>query len=150
MLNYFLRRCGPTRAMVSSFMRFLDHTQRLTTVGRTPLDEWSSRRRDLYLTTQHSQQTNIHAPGGIRTHNVIRRAAADLRLIPRGPWDRHCWTITKSNSSLSHPYRQMVVSSPIVLIYYGPIGVKKFILFISPCLFTFRATYLVGYLIWIL
>ena len=31
---------------------FLDHTQR-TTVGRTPLDEWSARRRDLYLTTHN-------------------------------------------------------------------------------------------------
>ena len=48
------------------FTRFLDHTQRRTTVGRTPLDEWSVRRRDLYLplpdNTQQSQQTNIHAP----------------------------------------------------------------------------------------
>jgi len=34
-----LWRCGPTRAMASSFTRFLDHTQRRTTVGRTPLDE---------------------------------------------------------------------------------------------------------------
>jgi len=33
-----LWRCGPTRAMASSFLRFLDHTQRPTTVGRTPLD----------------------------------------------------------------------------------------------------------------
>jgi len=28
---------------------FLDHTQRRSTVGRTPLDECSARRRDLYL-----------------------------------------------------------------------------------------------------
>ena len=27
------------------------------TIGRIPLGEWSARRRDLYLTTQHSQQT---------------------------------------------------------------------------------------------
>ena len=33
------------------FTRFLDHTQRRTTVGRAPLNEWSVRRRDLYLTT---------------------------------------------------------------------------------------------------
>ena len=33
------------------FLMFLDHTQRRTTVGRTPLDERSVRRRDLYLTT---------------------------------------------------------------------------------------------------
>ena len=69
--------------------RFLDHAQRRTTVGRTPLDEWSARRRDLYLTTHNTQQqTDIHAPGGIRTHNLSRRAAADLRLGQRGHWDR--------------------------------------------------------------
>jgi hypothetical protein len=36
---FFLWRCAPTRAMTSSFLRFQDHTQRRTTVGRTPLDE---------------------------------------------------------------------------------------------------------------
>jgi len=35
----FFWRCGPTRGMVASFMRYLDHTQRRTIVGRTPLDE---------------------------------------------------------------------------------------------------------------
>jgi hypothetical protein len=61
---------------------FLIHEiSRRTAVGRTPLDEWSASRRDLSLpdNTQHSQQTDIHAPGGIRTHNLSRQAAADLR-----------------------------------------------------------------------
>jgi len=49
--TFFLWRCDPTRVMVSSFLRFLDHTQRGTTVGRTPLDEWSARRRDTLHTT---------------------------------------------------------------------------------------------------
>ena len=89
---FFLWRCDPTRVMVSSFLRFLDHTQR-TTVGRTPLDEWSARRRDIYLTTHYSQQTNNHAPGGIRTHDLSRRAAADLRLRQRGHWDRHSYLL---------------------------------------------------------
>ena len=40
----------------------------------------SSSQRPLPDNTQHSQQTNIHAPGGIRTHDLSRRAAADLRL----------------------------------------------------------------------
>ena len=35
--------------MEHPFLMFLDHTRRRTTVGRTPLDEWSVRRRDLYL-----------------------------------------------------------------------------------------------------
>ena len=47
-------RNSPQWAMASSFMRFLDHTQRPTTVGRTPPDEWSARRRDLYLTTHNT------------------------------------------------------------------------------------------------
>ena len=44
---------------------FRDHTQRHTTVGRTPLDEWSARRRDLYLTTHntHSRQTSMPPAG---------------------------------------------------------------------------------------
>ena len=72
-------------AMASSFTRFLDHTQRRTTVGRTPLDERSARRRDHYLTTHriHNRQTSM-APVGFETHYLSRRAAADLRLRPRG------------------------------------------------------------------
>jgi len=49
---YILWRCGPTRVMASSFfLRFRDHIQRRTTVARTPLNAWSARRRDLYMTT---------------------------------------------------------------------------------------------------
>ena len=48
----------------------------------------SPSQRPLPDNTQHSQQTNIHAAGGIRTHNRSRRAAVDLRLRPRGHWDR--------------------------------------------------------------
>ena len=47
-------RDSPQWAMTSSFTRFLVHTQRRTTVGRTPLDEWSARRRDLYLTIHNT------------------------------------------------------------------------------------------------
>ena len=62
---FFLWRCGPTRAMASSFLRFLDHTKRRITVGRTPLDEWSARRRDPYLTTHsaHNRQTPMPPVG---------------------------------------------------------------------------------------
>ena len=48
----------------------------------------SSSQRPLLENIQHSQQTNIHAPGGIRTHNLSKRAAADPHLRPRGHWDR--------------------------------------------------------------
>jgi hypothetical protein len=45
-------------------------------------------------TWQHvrSQETNIHAPCGIRTRNPSKRSATDPRLRPSGHWDRHCWS----------------------------------------------------------
>ena len=51
--------------MASSFTMFLDHTERRTTVGRTPLDESSVRRGDLYVTTHnnHNRQTSIPPVG---------------------------------------------------------------------------------------
>jgi hypothetical protein len=40
-------------------------TQRCTTVGSTPQDKWSARRRDLYLTTHstHNRQTSMPSVG---------------------------------------------------------------------------------------
>jgi hypothetical protein len=72
-----------------SCSRFLDHTQRRATVGRTPGRVINPSQRPLPDTTQRSLQTNIHATGEIRTNNISRRAAEDLRLRPRGHWDRH-------------------------------------------------------------
>ena len=58
---YLAQQPPPQWAIASSFMRFLDHTQRRNTVGRTPLDEWSARRGHLYLTTHntHNRQTSM-------------------------------------------------------------------------------------------
>jgi hypothetical protein len=43
----------------------------------------SPTQRPLSDDTQYSQETNIHAPGGIRTYNPRKRAAVDLLLRPR-------------------------------------------------------------------
>ena len=61
----FWGRDSPLWARDASFTRFLDHTQRRTTVGRTPIDEWSPRRGDLYLTTHntHKRQTSMPSVG---------------------------------------------------------------------------------------
>ena len=48
----------------------------------------SSSQRPLPDNTQQSLQTDIHAPGGTRNHDLNRRAAAELRLRPRGKWNR--------------------------------------------------------------
>ena len=68
---------------------FIDHTHQRTTISRTPLDGWSARRRVLYMTMDTKlTTTNVRAAGGIRTHNLSRGAVEDLRLRPRGHWDR--------------------------------------------------------------
>jgi hypothetical protein len=48
----------------------------------------SPMQRPLPDNTQHSQETDIHAPGGIRTRNSIKRVAAEQRLRLRSHWDR--------------------------------------------------------------
>jgi hypothetical protein len=83
-------RFGPSRDMASSFMRFLDHTQRRTTVRRPPPDEWSARRRDLYLKTRQSQQQTSMSPAGFEPTmsagersqtSALDRAATDNSAI---------------------------------------------------------------------
>jgi hypothetical protein len=63
--HIFLWRCGLTRAMASWFLTFLNHTQRRNTFGKTPLDEWLSCCRDLYLQTHnnHNRQTSMTPAG---------------------------------------------------------------------------------------
>jgi hypothetical protein len=73
---FFFLRKNPPWARASSFTRFLDHTQRRTTLGRIPLDEWSARRRDLFLTTHniHSRQASIPPVGFEPTISAGERA----------------------------------------------------------------------------
>ena len=44
-----------------SFLRIRSYTQRRTTVGRTSLDEWPARQRDLFL-TKHTKPTTDKFP----------------------------------------------------------------------------------------
>jgi hypothetical protein len=65
---------------------------------------WTSDRHIAETSTwQHTTlATDIYALGGIRTRKSSKRAAADSRLRPRGPWDGLFTTIfTKNTSTLS-------------------------------------------------
>jgi hypothetical protein len=57
----------------------------------------SPSQRPLPHNTQHSQQTNFHAPRWFRTDDRSRRAAVDLRLRPRGYWDRRRLSFMNTN-----------------------------------------------------
>ena len=62
-------------------------TFRHTAAGRSPLDEWSARRRASLPHNNHKRETTA-TPGGIRTLNPNKRAATDPRLTKRSHWDR--------------------------------------------------------------
>ena len=92
----------------SSLDRLIVVVSRSHTIRQTDTRQDSSERvigssqRPLPDNTQHSQQTDIHAAGGIRTHDLSRRAAADLRLRPRGQWDR---PIVHLDTQIQNAYR---------------------------------------------
>ena len=70
-----------------NYYRSFTITLRHTTPGRIPVDEWSARRRELWL-TQHPQEIDVHASAGIRTRNPSMRAAAEPLITRRGHWGR--------------------------------------------------------------
>ena len=110
----------------------------------------SSSQRPLPDNTQHSQQTDIHVHCGIRTHNLSRRAATDLRLRPRGHRDRpspHIWT-----PFLSLHVRYIPRTSPTPLFSYViylansnctlfRIFRRKIYILVSPLPLTFQVPY---------
>jgi len=86
---FFLWRCGPTRAMSPSFLRFIHHTH--NDASQSVVLLWASDQLVTEASTwQHTTlTTGKHpCPRWDRTHDLSRGAAADLRLRPRGHWDR--------------------------------------------------------------
>jgi hypothetical protein len=84
-----------------------------TTLGRTPLNERSARRRDLYLTTHTTLTTDIHAPGGIQTHNPSKQAVS-LSLLSKN---------TNTNTNIYTGWaksRYTVTIYYILYTYFGP------------------------------
>jgi len=93
------------RGLASSFSRFLDHTQRRATVGRIPLDEWSIRRRDIYLTTHNTHnrltsmppmgfETTISAGEGPKTYafgSAATETGRKTAVLSRNPCTISSW-----------------------------------------------------------
>jgi hypothetical protein len=94
-------------AIASSFTRFLNHTQLRATVGRTPLDGWSARRRDLYLTTHTTEKHPFRRWDG--THDRSWRAAVNLRLRPCGYWSRQVRFNTHAKYSWTRLYTYIYI-----------------------------------------
>jgi len=99
--------------MEHPFLMFLDHTQRRTTVSRTPLDEWSARRRDLYLTTHDTHNRQISMPpmgfepkisAGERPQAQVEVSVTSWSLIQRSPTDCGAPLCDLGTSRMGAPY----------------------------------------------
>jgi hypothetical protein len=85
--NFFQRGNSHYRVRASSYRDFTISQTRHTrydSSGRVI----SPKQGPLPDNTQHSQKTDIHAAGRIRTHNPSKRAATNLCLRPCGDWDK--------------------------------------------------------------
>jgi hypothetical protein len=60
--NFFTMARQPPSGQRPPHYREFIITLRHTTLSRTPLDEWSARRRDLYLTTNNTQNRQTSMP----------------------------------------------------------------------------------------
>ena len=93
---------SPHLARVSPLLRLHDHTQAHNIQWDSSGQVISPSHRSLPNDTQHVQETNIHAPGGIRTKNPSKRAAADRHLRPRCHRDRLLWWI-RNKLTVAYP-----------------------------------------------
>jgi hypothetical protein len=126
---FFYWRCGPTRARASLLMRFLDQTRR-TTVGRTPLDEWSARRRDLWQQTTHTTDRHPRA----RWDSNSQSQQANTHALDRAAtWTGHPIKIICHNSvpvSITNK-RRSVLFKEIIPTYSGTLRNPKRILYVQ-------------------
>jgi hypothetical protein len=88
------------------FLMFLDHTQRRTTFGRSPLDECSARRRDRHLTTHDTYNRQISMPRW--DSNPQSQQVSGLR--PLTCWDR-LWCVVVCDLETSR------IGAPYIYIY---------------------------------
>ena len=64
---------------------------RHTTLGRTSLDEWSARHRDLYVTTHNTHKRQISMPpAGFETANPVRERPRRPTIDNHLPWEKQC------------------------------------------------------------
>ena len=86
------------RVWAFSCLRLRNHTQGSATVGRASLNEWSARRRDLYLITHNTNKRHTSMPPAgfepaipagdrLQTHALDRSANVYILYISAYIWD---------------------------------------------------------------
>ena len=125
----FLWRTSPTRTRAASFLKFLDHTQWLTTVGTTPMDEESALRRGLSVTTHntHKRQTSMstvetkpaisasHRPKTIALDSLV--TGNGTCLIQVAKWCNYLWKIKKKYIIKTFSYNVKLCEDPMLELF---------------------------------
>jgi hypothetical protein len=95
---FFIWCNSPQWARASLFTMFLDHTQLRTTVGRTPLDEGSAHRRDLYVTKHdaHNKHPCPRCDSNPKSRQMSGRRRTPQTARPLGP-------VTHATGMYSYP-----------------------------------------------
>ena len=115
---FMAQRPPPPSGAGASHYRVFAIKLRHTTLGRTPLDEWSARRRDLYLTTHntnnrqtsffHIQTVHLHkyqsffSPTDAQLDNIKNDFKFALKLTLKSSYMFRCET-SLSGSALFEP-----------------------------------------------
>jgi hypothetical protein len=90
----------PTHSRCRVCLFSFDHTQTHTTVGRTPLDEGSARRRDFYLTTQTLTRDKHPCPGWDSNPMIPESARPHTYALDRGATGIGYLVLSQNNISL--------------------------------------------------
>ena len=87
--RYFFVALQPHASQGLHVHEVSSHTQRCTqSVGLLWTSDQLVADTPTWQYTTLTTDTDFHVLGGIQTHNLSRQASADLRLRPRGHWDR--------------------------------------------------------------
>jgi len=119
-----------------------NHTQAHHTRKDSSGQVISPKQRPLPDNTQHSQERDIHAPGGIRNRNPSKQASANPRLRPGGHWDRrpHLQTVF----SMTHIFSTLRLFTLIDLFHRGS-STKFLHVFLNSYMFSpFQASWFYG------
>jgi hypothetical protein len=119
--SFFIWRNSPLWPRASWFTRFLYHTQRH---GRTPLEEWSTCRRDLYLITHNTHDREVSTPPVGFEHTVsagerLQTYALDCANTGDCIKQRKWAAVLKNNTRVLFAY------STVVFVYFFTLKYKE-------------------------
>ena len=106
---------GPRSPHYRSFMITLRHT----TLGRYPLDEWSARRRDLYLTTHNTHNRQTSTPPAEFEPKFPASEWPQTHAFDGAATVRHLYVMWRIYCSFYTPVARLKILTPVLFRQIG-------------------------------